>query len=104
VTVFSVSGRITLGDPATQLGQKIRQALEGGRRQLVVNLADVVYIDSAGMGTLVDATMAARKSGGQLKLASIPRKVRDLLEATNLFRVLEVHPDEAAALASFSET
>jgi bifunctional UDP-N-acetylglucosamine pyrophosphorylase/glucosamine-1-phosphate N-acetyltransferase len=104
VTVFSVSGRITLGDPATQLGQKIRQALEGGRRQLVVNLADVVYIDSAGMGTLVDATMAARKSGGQLKLASIPRKVRDLLEATNLFPVLEVHPDEAAALASFSET
>jgi len=104
VTVFSVSGRITLGDPATQLGQKIRQALEGGRRQLVVNLADVVYIDSAGMGTLVDATMAARKSGGQLKLASIPRKVRDLLEATNLFRVLQVHPDEAAALASFSET
>ncbi len=104
VTVFSVSGRITLGDPATQLGQKIRQALEGGRRQLVVNLADVVYIDSAGMGTLVDATMAARKSGGQLKLASIPRKVRDLLEATNLFRVLEVHPDEATALASFSET
>ena len=104
VTVFSVSGRITLGDPATQLGQKIRQALEGGRRQLVVNLADVVYIDSVGTGTLVDATMAARKSGGQLKLASIPRKVRDLLEATNLFRVLEVHPDEAAALASFSET
>jgi anti-anti-sigma factor len=104
VTVFSVSGRITLGDPATQLGQKIRQALEGGRRQLVVNLADVVYIDSVGTGTLVDATMAARKSGGQLKLASIPRKVRDLLEATNLFRVLEVHPDEAAALTSFSET
>jgi bifunctional UDP-N-acetylglucosamine pyrophosphorylase/glucosamine-1-phosphate N-acetyltransferase len=104
VTVFSVSGRITLGDPATQLGQKIRQALEGGRRQLVVNLADVVYIDSVGTGTLVDATMAARKSGGQLKLASIPRKVRDLLEPTGLCRVFEIYPDEAAALASFSET
>lgn len=103
VTVFSVSGRVTLGDPATQLGQKIRQALEGGRRQLVVNLADVVYIDSAGMGALVGATMAARKSGGRLKLASIPPKVRDLLEPTGLCRVFEIYPDEAAALASFSQ-
>jgi len=103
VTVFSVSGRITMGDPAKQLGQKIRQALEGGRRQLLVNLADVVYIDSAGMGTLVDATMAARKSGGQLKLASIPPKVRDLLEPAGLCRVFEIYHDEAAALASFSE-
>jgi bifunctional UDP-N-acetylglucosamine pyrophosphorylase/glucosamine-1-phosphate N-acetyltransferase len=101
VTVFSVSGRITMGDPATQLGQKIRQALEGGRKQLVVNLADVVYIDSAGMGALVGATMAARKSGGQLKLASIPPKVRDLLEPTGLCRVFEICHDEAAALASF---
>ncbi len=104
VTVLKVAGRLTFGQPASELRQKIQQTLEAGRKQILVNLADAVYVDSAGMGELVGAMEALRSSGGQLKLSSIPEKVLRLFEAANLHRVFEIHPHEAAALASFGES
>jgi len=97
-TVFDVNGQLT-----HQLGLKMRQAVEAGRRHLLVNLTNVTYIDSAGVGELIRVMTSLRSRGGQLKLCGLPEKVWRVLRAANLDKVLEIHPDEAAALASFSE-
>lgn len=103
VAVIEVYGRITLGEAAKELGEKIRRAMQTGRKQVLVNLARLDYIDSAGMGELVGAMSSFRSKGGQLKLSGVPDKILRLLETANLQRVFEIHPNEAAALASFGE-
>lgn len=102
VVVFDVTGRLTMGAAARDLGMKVRQTVEAGRKQVVINLAEVGYIDSSGMGELVSALSAARSAGGQLKLAGVQAKVLRIFEVSNLEQVFEIHPDEAAALASFN--
>jgi bifunctional UDP-N-acetylglucosamine pyrophosphorylase/glucosamine-1-phosphate N-acetyltransferase len=101
VTVAEVTGRLTLGAGADELAQKVRQCLHEGCKQILVNLSKVTYIDSAGMGALVGALTSSQKSGAQLKLSSVAPKVQSLLETTNLLRIFEVLPNEAAALDSF---
>lgn len=103
VTVFEISGRLTLGDSITQLRTEIRPMIEAGRRNVVLNLSRISYIDSAGMGALVGVLKAVREVGGQLRLSGLPAKVKVLLETANLDRVFDVSPDEAAALASLDE-
>jgi len=103
VTVFDVGGRLTLGEPVTQLNKALRSAFETGVQNILMNLAKLVYLDSAGMGALVSALKASQAGGKRLKLSAIPPKVRVLLETSNLDRVFEIHPDEAQALASFGE-
>ena len=103
VTVFDVGGRLTLGEPVTQLNKALRSAFETGVQNILMNLAKLVYLDSAGMGALVSALKASQAGGKRLKLSAIPPKVRVLLETANLDRVFEIHPDEAEALASFGE-
>ena len=103
VMVLDVGGRLTLGEPVTQLNQALRSAFESGSQNLLVNLAKLVYIDSAGMGVLVSALKTSQAAGKRLKLSAIPQKVRVLLETANLDRVFEIHPDEAQALASFGK-
>jgi bifunctional UDP-N-acetylglucosamine pyrophosphorylase/glucosamine-1-phosphate N-acetyltransferase len=102
-TVFDLSGRLTLGDPINQLRAEIRPMIEAGRRNVVLNLTKVSYIDSAGMGALVAVLKAVREANGQLRLSGLPPKVKVLLETANLDRVFEVCTDEAAALASISK-
>jgi anti-sigma B factor antagonist len=103
ITVIDLSGRITLGEGCTQLRQLIRDLLGKGSKNILVNLADVTYIDSSGIGELVSAFTAVSNQGGQLKLLNLTKKVHDLLQITKLYTVFDVHDDEAKAIASFDK-
>jgi anti-sigma B factor antagonist len=103
ITVIDLSGRITLGEGCTQLRQLIRDLLGKGTKHILVNLADVTYIDSSGIGELVSAFTAVSNQGGQLKLLNLTKKVHDLLQITKLYTVFDVHDDEAKAISSFEQ-
>jgi anti-sigma B factor antagonist len=103
ITVIDLSGRITLGEGCTQLRQLIRDLLGKGSKNILVNLADVTYIDSSGIGELVSAFTAVSNQGGQLKLLNLTKKVHDLLQITKLYTVFDVHDDEAKAIGSFDK-
>lgn len=101
VTVVDISGRIVLGEGSAALRNMLRDLLSQGRNKIVLNLGDVDYIDSSGIGELVSGFTSVTKNGGELKLLHLTRKVHDLLQITKLFTVFEVHSDEASALRSF---
>lgn len=101
VTVVDISGRITLGEGCTQLRELIREQLSKGNKHVLLNLADVTYIDSSGIGELVSAFTAASNQGGLLKLLNLTKKVHDLLQITKLYTVFDVLDDETKAIASF---
>jgi len=102
VTVVDISGRITLGDGSALLRKTIRDLLGEQRMNIVLNLADVDYIDSSGIGELVSGFTAVKSRGGELKLLHLTKKVHDLIQITKLYTVFDVHSDEKAALRSFS--
>jgi anti-sigma B factor antagonist len=102
VTVVDLSGRITLGEGSTILRDTVRDLLGRGQKKILLNLGDVTYIDSSGIGELVSGFTTVTNQGGQLKLLNLTKKVHDLLQITKLYTVFEVHNDEAAALRSFS--
>lgn len=101
VTVVDMSGRITLGDGSALLRKTIRQLLDEHRTAILLNLADVDYIDSSGIGELVSGYTAVTNRGGELKLLHLTKKVHDLLQITKLFTVFEVFSDERLATGSF---
>jgi len=101
ITVVDASGRITLGDGSAMLRKTMRQLLEEGHTKIILNLADVDYIDSSGIGELVSAYTAVRSKDGELKLLHLTKKVHDLLQITKLFTVFEVYSDEGIAIRSF---
>jgi anti-sigma B factor antagonist len=103
VTVVDVSGRIVLGESSALLRKTIRDLLDDNRSNIVLNLADVDYIDSSGIGELVSAYTAVKRSGGALKLLQLTKKVHDLIQLTKLFTVFDVYSDERTALRSFGE-
>lgn len=100
-TVVDLSGRIVLGEGSALLRKTVRGLLEQNQTQLVLNLADVDYIDSSGIGELVSAYTAVKNQGGELKLLHLTKKVHDLLQLTKLYTVFDVHNDEAVAVRSF---
>lgn len=100
-TVVDLSGRITLGEGSTMLRQVIRDLLQKGDNKIVLNLGDVNYIDSSGIGELVSGFTAVKNQGGELKLLNLTKKVHDLLQITKLFTVFDVYSDERTALGSF---
>src|SRR5438270_13076517 len=102
VSVVDVSGRITLGEGCAQLRELIRGELGKGNKKLLLNLADVSYIDSSGIGELVSGFTSVTNQGGQLKLLHLTKRVKDLLQITKLYTVFEVFDDEATAVRSFS--
>jgi anti-sigma B factor antagonist len=101
VTVVDIGGRITLGEGSALLRKTIRELLDEGRTKIVLNLADVNYIDSSGIGELVTAFTTVKKNGGNLKLLHLTKKVHDLLQLTKLFTVFDVYSDENTAIVSF---
>jgi anti-sigma B factor antagonist len=101
VTVVDMSGRITLGDGSALLRKTLRDLLDQKRTLILLNLADVDYIDSSGIGELVSGYTSVKNRGGELKLLSLTKKVHDLLQITRLFTVFDVHSDENAAVRSF---
>lgn len=103
VVVVDISGRITLGEGCAQLRELIRDQLTKGNKRVLLNLADVTYIDSSGIGELVSAYTAVSNQGGQLKLLNLTKKVHDLLQITKLYTVFDIHDDEAKAISSFQK-
>jgi anti-sigma B factor antagonist len=101
VTVVDLSGRITLGEGSALLRKTVRGLLEEQRTKILLNLADVDYIDSSGIGELVSGYTAVKNRNGELKLLQLTKKVRDLLQITKLFTVFDVYSDEPTALRSF---
>ena len=101
VTVIDMSGRITLGEGSAMLREMVRDLLSKGQKRIVLNLGDVTYIDSSGIGELVSGYTTVKNQGGELKLLHLTKKVHDLLQITKLYTVFDVHNDENAALGSF---
>lgn len=102
VTVLDVSGRITLGEGSSNLREGIRDLVGKGTKKILLNLGEVSYIDSSGIGELVSGFTSVANHGGELKLINLTKRVRDLLQITKLYTVFEVHEDEAAAVRSFA--
>jgi len=102
VTVVDVSGRITLGEGSSELRDALRDLVAKGNKKILLNLGDVSYIDSSGIGELVSGFTSVSNQGGQLKLLNLTKRVKDLLQITKLYTVFEVHDDEAGAIRSFA--
>ena len=102
VTVVDLSGRITLGDSSALLRKTIRGLLQDERKKILLNLADVDYIDSSGIGELVSGYTAVKNQNGELKLLQLTKKVRDLLQITKLYTVFDIYTDENTAIRSFT--
>jgi anti-sigma B factor antagonist len=101
VTILDVAGKITLGDGSVVLREKVKELVAGGNKKVLLNLGNVTYIDSSGIGELVAAFTSVSNSGGALKLLHLTKRVQDLLQITKLYTVFEVHDDEAKAIGSF---
>ncbi|MGA3031914.1 MAG: STAS domain-containing protein [Terracidiphilus sp.] len=101
VIVLDLSGRITLGEGSVQLRDSIRDLIGKGQRRILLDLGDVNYIDSSGLGELVSAYTSARNQGATVKLLKLTKKVHDLLQLTKLYTVFDIYDDEASAIASF---
>jgi anti-sigma B factor antagonist len=102
VTVIDLSGKIVLGDGSSLLRETVKDLASRGQKKLLLNLADVSYIDSSGLGALVASFTTIKGQEGQIKLLKLTSKVHDLLQITKLLTVFDVFTDEATALKSFS--
>lgn len=101
VSIVDLSGRITLGEGSTMLRDIVRDMIAKGNKKILLNLGDVTYIDSSGIGELVSAFTTVRNGGGELKLLNLTKKVHDLLQITKLYTVFDIKDDEATAIQSF---
>jgi anti-sigma B factor antagonist len=100
--VVDVAGRITLGEGSATLRDAMRDMVSKNQKKILLNLGDVSYIDSSGIGELVSGFTTVTNGGGNLKLLNLNKRVKDLLQITKLYTVFEVHEDEAAAIRSFA--
>jgi anti-sigma B factor antagonist len=101
VVVLDLSGRITLGEGSVQLRDAIRGLISKGEKNVLLNMGDVNYIDSSGLGELVSAFTTAKNQQADVKLLNLTKKVHDLLQLTKLYTVFDIKDDEASAIASF---
>ena len=102
VSVVDVAGRITLGEGSSALRETLRDMVSKNQKKILLNLGEVSYIDSSGIGELVSGFTTVTNSGGQLKLLNLNKRVKDLLQITKLYTVFDVHEDEAGAIRSFA--
>ena len=103
ITIVDCSGRITLGEGSVILRDTVRDLLGKGNKKILLNLGDVNYIDSSGIGELVSAYTTVKNQGGELKLLNLTKKVHDLLQITKLYTVFDVKDDETAAVKAFAK-
>jgi anti-sigma B factor antagonist len=101
VSVIDVAGRITLGEGSAALREAMRDLIAKNQKKILLNLGEVNYIDSSGIGELVSGFTTVTNSGGNLKLLNLNKRVKDLLQITKLYTVFDVHEDEAGAIRSF---
>jgi anti-sigma B factor antagonist len=100
VVILDISGRLTLGEGAVTLREALQKLLEAGERKIVMNLAEVDYVDSGGLGELVTAYTTVRAHGGQLKLLNLTRRIQDLLSITKLLTVFDSYDSETEVIKS----
>jgi anti-sigma B factor antagonist len=101
VSVLDIEGRIVLGEESNSFREKVKSLLAAGKKKIILNLAQVGYIDSAGLGTLVATFHSARSQGATLKLTNLGSKFKEVLQVTKLMTVFDTYDNEAAAIASF---
>jgi anti-sigma B factor antagonist len=101
VSVLDIEGRIVLGEESNAFREKVKALLAAGKKKIILNLAQVGYIDSAGLGTLVATFHSARSQGATLKLTNLGSKFKEVLQVTKLMTVFDTYENEAAAIASF---
>jgi anti-sigma B factor antagonist len=104
VTIVDISGRIVLGEESAALRDLVCDLLNKGHKNILINLGDVKYIDSSGLGHLVSAFTSVRKQEGQLKLLNLTKKVHELMQITRLYTVFDIMDDEAVAVKSFGQS
>jgi anti-sigma B factor antagonist len=102
VFVLHLQGPITLGQATERLRNLIQSALDNGKKNILLNMAEVFYIDSSGLGELVAAYTTATRRGGKLKLMKLTQRVQDVVQLTKVYRVFEVYNDEDTAVRSFA--
>ena len=102
VAVEELEGRIVLGEESSALREKVKSLLAAGNKKLVLNMDNVTYIDSSGLGALVASHTSARTQGASMKLSNLGSKFQEILQVTKLYTVFEVYDSEAAAIGSFS--
>ncbi len=103
VTVLDLSGRITMGEDGNLLKDKLQSLLHQGKKNILFNLAQVSYVDSAGLGAIVSAYTTVTREGGSLKLANVTKKLQDLLSITKLLTVFETFDSEEEAVRSYKK-
>jgi anti-sigma B factor antagonist len=101
VTVVDVAGRITLGEGSSALRDTLREMVGKGQKKVLLNMSEVSYIDSSGIGELVSGFTTVTNAGGQLKLLNLTKRVKDLLQITKLYTVFDIHETEVSAIRSF---
>ena len=101
VSILDLSGKLVLGEGAMQVKERIKDLLSDGQRRILLNLAEVSYIDSAGLGALISSYTTTKREGGSLRLVNLTKRIQDLLAITKLITVFETFENEADALASF---
>jgi anti-sigma B factor antagonist len=102
ITILDLSGRITLGEGSVTVRDEVRNVIATGSKKILLNLGDINYIDSSGIGELVSAFTTVKNGGGELKLLNLTKKVHDLLQITKLYTVFDIKDDEASAIAAFA--
>jgi len=103
ISVVALEGRIVLGEESNALREKVKSLLAGGKKNIVLNMDNVTYIDSAGLGTLVASHHSAKTQGAALKLSNLGSKFQEVLQVTKLLTVFDVYDSETAAVRSFSK-
>lgn len=101
VSILDLSGKVVLGEGDLQVKERIKDLLADGQQKILLNLAEVNYIDSAGLGSLISSYTTAKRGGGNLKLVNLTKRIQDLLAITKLITVFETFDSEPDALASF---
>lgn len=102
VSILDLSGKIVLGEGDGQIRDRIKDLLADGQKRILLNLGEVNYVDSAGLGALISSYTTTKRQGGQLKLVNLTKRIQDLLAITKLITVFETYDNEAEAIASFA--
>jgi len=102
VTILDLAGRITLGEGSVTLRDAVKDTVAKGAKKILLNLKDVDYIDSSGLGELVAGYTTVKNQGGELKLLHLTDKVHDLLQITKLYTVFDIYDDETHAISAFA--
>lgn len=101
VTVLDIHGKITIGEGSAEIRNTVRDLLQAGKKNILLNMGDVSYVDSSGIGELVSSFTTVTNQGGKLKLLNLTKKLRELLAITKLLTVFESYNDEREAVESY---